>query len=303
MQTPDLASLRLAVFDQIVLLEDARNAFLEAYRDTTDWPVFLENREPPTERNRLALREAACGVLTTFHYTDEQQPIDTLRRRGLVAIPVDLESLVIELNKAKAALKKTMKDLRDAWPNAHPERDTETAAGLNDFAKRCEAYDTTLRRQANARLNLLQTYRQVVVLPRDTRSVTFTESRFSTKSKIIAFSDAEARLRSLGNDAGIRDQLATLARLRQTHPDHKLVITKPGAKHWRANISLGPQEKWYQVKAHSPLLVVRDSAEQPLPATNLNQEKPRVRQRRTDRRNAAVVLPAIDAYLSAESNA
>jgi len=289
MTTDDsLTALRLEVFEAFSLLNDARYKFMRALTADVGMPVLLDT---PTSPNPATWRQRALELVTQFFYEDGQDPSATIKGKGIVAISVNTVPALENLNAAKHRFETSMIGLRKAWGRPKFERTPIYKDLIADCTKRCQAYEATLNKQSLARLCLKQAYRKLLWVPEDTTEINFTFVKKNSKRTRIKVADARGQLMALGDDAGIREQLARLAQFADS--DH-LVTHKPGTPHWRANIKSlsGP----YQIKAHTPIFVVRKPDEH-LPLTNLGEEVKRERETRSDcQQQENAIAPAIHLY-------
>jgi len=229
-----------------------REHMLEIDADLPVWfappPYLLFNSE-------TGLREKAFRLLAQLEYIDGQDPREILVGPGLIAASEKTLLAIESLNAVKNEFKKAMISLKAHHPNNKDPFLNESFEAL--LESRPNITQEVLRKIGLARLHLKQTYRRIPYFSTRPTKVSWTWAN-TRAIKRISVQAAEIKLKKMGSDIGIEQQLTKLYTLQQDEP---LAIIQELAPHLRANVVLpinAHDTKRMMVKGPIPLFYLHE---------------------------------------------
>lgn len=228
-------------------------------------PEYPERALTVTRSVGEPARLAARAIFAAIDYTPDQSPNVVHRRVGVICAPADVLPALEALNAAKRHLKATVGQLpRGRWQRER----------------------TSMARAAS--LSLLQSYRQVRVLPEGAVRVSFTWDRKGASGRRLSVAEARKLLDEPGYHGPIsrfrqKSERAALADL----PDDEILLQrKPIAPTPAANVWLSPGARPIVFRVDMPIVVITSDPHQAPKIHDLEEFDPMAppRKSRSDRR-------------------
>ena len=213
-----------------------------------DLPIWLPE---PFEQDR----KLAADAITECWYQDEKDFPPT----GLICVSPEHSKIFSEANTCK----ENFKDEIMIFKNASTKKRTNLVSMIDSVGKtggRNAKVAEAMQVLRISRLNLLWCYRQILVLPKNLNSVSWTWSTSSKSIDKISYTDALQLVENEIADENTQDLIKGILRAYQSH---QLVRVKKVAPHLRANITFDKDGVRTRKMVTTPTVIISQDATLP----------------------------------------
>lgn len=256
----------------------------------TQYPIWLHEAE--TEPNHKQ-RQLAMNKIRQLMYHDTQDKRKAITCPGFIACSGSTQKLIQTVNTNKNKFKECILELKKTVKIAN----IHTIPAAINAKIRHQSTFQVLKKNGLSRLHLKQCYRNIVVLDKKPKKISWTWANTKAINK-ISISQAQSLLLKKGNDAGILYQQQKLLSL---PANEHLAIVQTLAPNLRINILFNNSANSRQMfKGHLPLFYIDNDNEKTMPNFIKPKHKtstPKERIKRSDNKlSDELFLPAIRAY-------
>ena len=213
-----------------------------------DLPIWLPE---PFEQDR----KLAADAITECWYQDEKIFPPT----GLICVSPEHSKIFSEANTCK----ENFKDEIMIFKNASTKKRTNLVSMIESVGKtggRNAKVAEAMQVLRISRLNLLWCYRQILVLPKNLNSVSWTWSTSSKSIDKISYTDA---LQLVGNEIADENTQNLIIGILRAYQSHQLVRVKKVAPHLRANITFDKDGVRTRKMVTTPTVIISQDATLP----------------------------------------
>ncbi len=213
-----------------------------------DLPIWLPE---PFEQDR----KLAADAITECWYQDEKIFPPT----GLICVSPEHSKIFSEANTCK----ENFKDEIMIFKNASTKKRTNLVSMIESVGKtggRNTKVAEAMQVLRISRLNLLWCYRQILVLPKNLNSVSWTWSTSSKSIDKISYTDA---LQLVGNEIADENTQNLIIGILRAYQSHQLVRVKKVAPHLRANITFDKDGVRTRKMVTTPTVIISQDATLP----------------------------------------
>lgn len=240
----------------LIHLHDAFKKLQESLDDANrviaagDLPVWLP--KPFTEDRKLA-----ADAITECWYQDEKVYPQT----GLICVSPEHLDILQKANQHKAKFKEEITLLKEE----SEKKKTGKNASLHKMIElvgngRDEDVAKAMQVLRISRLNLLWCYRQILVLPRNLESVSWT---WSSSGKSIKRIDYEEALKLVDKEITDADTQDLVREILSVHQSQQLIRVKKVARHLRANIVFNEGNNRTRKMVTTPTVIISQDGKLP----------------------------------------